>query len=489
MNIDESWKLNKHGWYTAKKRTNMKLQNGWYPGSDRSSCVPFPYTLSSRENADALANPSAHPGAPAGTLTLTIVDCAASVKGVARFSRAALLINRRLQLFRRGLVTAGRCLALPGLDVVGMRVSPDRHPLCSLLFLRGGDDEYTENGDVPGWVEPTTSETKASNRNPAMQSAAEKKPQGHHSLTVSHFKIGIGGTSSCRRGRVGEEAVMVVRGGVQGCVSVECGVPKLVMDRGVWLNAQMVLQSIWRDRGLCDSRERMGQTMYRRPLQVERGLGVHYLEWSWVERASQPMTRRAGYGPSGASGQAHAPDPPTFLASVPPPTPTPSPIQLPPPPPSPVHLHVVISKSDHDVMIRLKTCVSLPKESASRKWSGNLKGTNPCSGQRRDATKLAPAQVLSSERTTPPSPGYVEKLGNIHRRQMLEGVVWRILMCSKCTTGQKKWMRMRVYACVRRMTGNLAAFSELFLFRLFFPEKMCAIRLLRDFSNSIGEER
>jgi hypothetical protein len=25
--------------------------------------------------------------------------------------------------------------------------------------MRGGDDEYIENGDVPGWVEPTSNET------------------------------------------------------------------------------------------------------------------------------------------------------------------------------------------------------------------------------------------------------------------------------------------------------------------------------------------
>jgi hypothetical protein len=51
------------------------------------------------------------------------------------------------------------------------------------------------------------------------------------------------------------------------------------------------------------------------------------------------------------------------------------------------------------------------------------------------------------------------------------------------TTGQKKWMRMRVYACVRRTTGNLAALSESLLFRLFFQEKtVCysvASRLLK----------
>jgi hypothetical protein len=38
---------------------------------------------------DALAIPSADLGAPVGNLTLTIVDCAALVKGVARFSPTA----------------------------------------------------------------------------------------------------------------------------------------------------------------------------------------------------------------------------------------------------------------------------------------------------------------------------------------------------------------------------------------------------------------
>ncbi|KAH9971797.1 hypothetical protein BGW80DRAFT_1446217 [Lactifluus volemus] len=88
----------------------------------------------------------------------------------------------------------------------------------------------------------------------------------------------------------------------------------------------------------------------------------------------------------------------------------------------------------------------------------------PCSGQRRDATKLAPAQGYCPQSAQP------------------------FLMYPDQSTGRRKWMRIRVYACVRRTTGwmpgerrsvrpnNLAAFS--FLFRLSFPEK----------TNSIGEE-
>jgi hypothetical protein len=49
--------------------------------------------------------------------------------------------------------------------------------------------------------------------------------------------------------------VVVVRGGGRDVCQVECGVPKLVMDRGVWLNAQMMSCNPSGGTGACATAE------------------------------------------------------------------------------------------------------------------------------------------------------------------------------------------------------------------------------------------
>jgi hypothetical protein len=74
---------------------------------------------------DALANPSTEPGAPAGTLTSMTVDCAALVKGVARFSCAeTIAVSSSVVVFNCFVVDSWTLasVALPGVDVVGMGV-------------------------------------------------------------------------------------------------------------------------------------------------------------------------------------------------------------------------------------------------------------------------------------------------------------------------------------------------------------------------------
>ncbi|KAH9971792.1 hypothetical protein BGW80DRAFT_1253079 [Lactifluus volemus] len=198
-------------------------------------------------------------------------------------------------------------------------------------------------------------------------------------------------------------------------------------------------------------------------------------------------------------------DLPTFLASVPPPTPTPSPSQLPPPSSSPVQ-----------VVIFAKTCVSLPKESASRQWPGNLKGAKyvfsnalPIEEVPYCEPNLRRSQLLSSGlsflyfKSLKPT-GFRNSRAQANEKSKLSSLLLKITVlgahnlpsgmfslhieCTRVRAQDKKWRCMRVYACVRRKTGwmsgercsvrpnNLAAFS--FLFRLSFPEK----------TNSIGEE-